>query len=129
MKKLIITLAMSCMLLTLSATDYKFLTLESVDGSLRSVSAIGLTLTFSDGNLVASDGTVIPLSNLSKMYFTETSGISETTTIKSGYISVYSLTGMSMGTFSSTSAMTSALPAGIYIIKDQEGNTRKTTIR
>lgn len=127
MKRALLSLVFTCLLLTASATDYHFLTLENIDGSKVSMSAAGLTLTFSDGNLVASDGTIVPLSSLAKMYFTETSGI--TSTIHSSEaMKVYTLSGVLVGTYVEGQVPVS-LPKGIYIIKDHQGNTHKTTIR
>ena len=118
----------TCLLLSASATDYKFLTLETTDGSLVSLAATGLTLTFSDGNLVASDGTVVSLSSLAKMYFTETSGITTATSTSNGAMKVYTLSGILVDTYTKGQSPAS-LPKGIYIIKDHQGNTHKTTIR
>lgn len=128
MKKVFLSFFFSCILLSASATDYKFLTLESTDGSKVSLAATGLTLTFSDGNLVASDGTVLPLSSLSKMYFTETSGITSVTSSAGGAMQVYTLSGILVGTYTEGQSFV-GLPKGIYIIKDRQGNTHKTTIR
>ena len=128
MKRVFLSFLFTCLLLSASATDYKFLTFESTDGSKVSLEATGLTLTFSDGNLVASDGTVLSLSNLAKMYFTETSGITNATNSASGVITIYTVSGVLVGTF--TEGQTpSSLSKGIYIIKDHQGNTHKTTIR
>ena len=128
MKRAFLSLVFTCLLLSASATDYKFLTFENTDGSKVSLSATGLTLTFSDGNLVASDGTIIPLGNLAKMYFTETSGITTATSTASGTIKVFTLSGILVDTYTDGQIPVS-LPKGIYIIKDHQGNTHKTTIR
>ena len=128
MKRAFLSLVFTSLLLSASATDFKFLTLESTDGSKVSLAANGLTLTFSDGNLVASDGTTIPISSLAKMYFTETSGITTVTSSAGGSMKVYTLSGILVGTYSEGQSP-AGLPQGIYIIKDCQGNTHKTTIR
>ena len=128
MKKAFLSLVFTCLLLSASATDYKFLTLETTDGSKVSLAATGLTLTFSDGNLVANDGTIVSLSSLSKMYFTETSGITSATCSESGAMKVYTLSGILVGTYPE-GLSPAGLPKGIYIIKAHQGNTHKTTIR
>ena len=128
MKRVLSSLVFTCLLLSASATDYKFLTFENTDGSKVSLAATGLTLTFSDGNLVASDGTIIPLGSLAKMYFTQTSGITTATSSASGALKVYTLSGILVGTYTD-GLIPVSLPKGIYIIKDHQGNTQKTTIR
>ena len=75
MKKLLVSLITLCFAFTVNANDYKYLSFELADGSVQSLSVTDLTLTFSNGNLVSSDGTIIPLANLTKMFFSETSGI------------------------------------------------------
>ena len=57
--------------MTAQADDYPYLTFETNDGSLQSVSTENLTLSISDGKLVVNDGTYsYPLTSLTKMYFT-----------------------------------------------------------
>lgn len=127
MKKLLLSLVLAGLLIPSSAADYKYLTLENSDGSKVSLAASGLTLTFSDGNLVANDGTTLPLSSLAKMYFTETSGITTVTGSTSSVMKAYTLSGVLAGTYAENQDI--SLPKGIYIIKDQQGNTHKITIR
>lgn len=57
--------------MTAQADDYPYLTFETNDGCLQSVSTENLTLSISDGKLVVNDGTYsYPLTSLTKMYFT-----------------------------------------------------------
>ena len=115
------------------AQSFDYLTFDKTDGTSVSLSASGLTLTFSDGNLLASDGTTIPLASLSKMYFSQTSGISlaqtKTGSILEGTVSVYSTTGALVGTFDSQAEATGHLTQGVYLFKDQKGHTLKAVIR
>ena len=60
--------------LTIQATEYNYLTIEKTDGTTQSMAALGLTITFSDDILTATNGTksaTIVLSEVSRMYFTE----------------------------------------------------------
>ena len=63
--------------------SYAYLTFEMTDGTKASVATSLLTLTFS-GNMLTAGSESFTLSNLSKMYFSntdETTGIGEITTV------------------------------------------------
>ena len=111
------------------ATDYKFLTIEDNTGHATSLSITNLTITFVDGNFVTNDGITLPLSSLSKMYFTETSGITTLTSEMSGEVTAYSTSGALIGHFSNADEATKSLKKGIYIVKDKNGNTYKTAVK
>ncbi len=77
MKRLIFAILLTggAMAATADNYDYPYLTFENSDGSATSVSVESLTITVSDGKLVAGDKT-FTLASLSKMYFsTEATGI------------------------------------------------------
>lgn len=121
MKKLLFFLFTLCFALSANADNYKYLSFELTDGRVQSISVTDLTLTFSNDNLVASDGTTIPLSQLSKMFFSETSGITEMPTVShTGKVEVYNPSGSKVGTFENSQEAKSKLPKGIYIIKDEQ---------
>lgn len=115
--------------LHIHAEGYPYLVLENTDGSTYSLSASGLTLTFSDGNLVASDGTTVSLSQLRKMYFSETSSINNLKHLSSDEVTVFTPSGVSMGHFPSISTAVSRLPKGLYIIQEQDGMNHKITVK
>ena len=132
MKKVfLISLAMAAVL-SIKAADYTYLTLVEQHGTKTSLTAVGLTITFSDGNLVAinantSETKTIALSDLASMNFStsnETTGISSIETEGfnlSDADAVYDLTGRRIPSNAS-------LSKGIYIIK--KGNiTRKIQVR
>lgn len=104
------------------AYDYPYLTLQANDGSLTSLSVESLTITISNGELVVTngDGTqTFPLASLNKMFFAETAettGISEAIETDET-VCVYSLNGISLGTYPSMRAARSALRPGFYIMK------------
>ena len=61
--------------MTAQAADYQYLTIEKNDGTATSLTAIGLTLNYSNGTLTATNGTeqaTIALTDLKRMYFTNT---------------------------------------------------------
>ena len=111
------------------ADGYHFLVLECNDGSSYSLPVSGLSLTFSNGNLVSSDGTTVPLEQLSKMYFSDTEAIIESKAEPRTDIAVYTISGVLVGTFADMTKATSTLPKGNYIIKAQDGRTFKTTVK
>ncbi len=130
MKQLLIILTLCLSAITASAGDYKFLILEGNDGTTYSMNATGLTLTFSDGNLVSSDGTVIPLNSLVKMYFSEASGISTIpSTTSDNHVTVYSIAGILAGTYNDMTTAMSSLTKGLYIIKQKDGSIIKYTVK
>ena len=130
MKQLLIILTLCLSAITASAGDYKFLILEGNDGTTYSMNATGLTLTFSDGNLVSSDGIVIPLNSLVKMYFSEASGISTIpSTTSDNHVTVYSIAGILAGTYNDMTTAMSSLTKGLYIIKQKDGSIIKYTVK
>lgn len=133
MKKQIIGFILAAISITTHAADYTYLTLVEQDGTKTSLTAIGLTITFSDGNLVAtnsitSESKTIPLSNFVSMNFSNnsesTTGIN---TIESESFSIsdadaiYDLAGRQISSYA-------PLAKGIYIIK-KGSVTRKIQIK
>lgn len=131
-KVLLITLAMAAVLST-HAADYTYLTLVEQDGTKTSLTAIGLTITFSDGNLVAtnsitSESKTIPLSNFVSMNFSNNNeSATGINTIESESFSIsdadaiYDLAGRQISSYA-------PLAKGIYIIK-KGSVTRKIQIK
>ena len=77
MKKFFLLLTILVGTLTVQAEDYTYLTFETTDGAKASVAVADLTLTISGTTLTAGTQS-FTLSNLSKMYFSntdETTGI------------------------------------------------------
>jgi len=124
MKKTIVFLMAMAGSVAAQAYDYPYLTIQTVDGTEKSVAVESLKLTFSDGKLVVtnSDGTqTFTLSSLSKMFFSasQTAGISDatTTTDADGSAEVYSVGGMFMGQYDSIVKAKESLKPGIYVVK------------
>ena len=76
MRIFLLSFLLSLSALAMQGADFTYLTFQTEDGSEYSVVASGLSISFQDGNLVASDGTSLPLTNLRKMYFSNASDIS-----------------------------------------------------
>ena len=127
MKRVILILVLvASAVLSVSADNFNFLTLQQADGTEQSFNVSGLTITFSDGNmLVSQDGTTTTLSlkDLNKMYFSVTSGIRqpESVATKMETASVYDLQGRKVADNVQLSTINSELPKGGYIVK--QGNT------
>ena len=122
MRKLLLFLFLSvATVFQASATDYKYLTFQQADGTRQSFGVSGLKLTFSGGNmLVEQNGTTttFPLSELSKMFFSEeATGIKQLPTEEQVGTVVYSLSGVRMGVFASPAEMQQKLPQGVYVMK------------
>jgi len=78
MKKIVFIMMALVGALTVQAEEYAYLTFETTDGAKASVDVSSLTLTVS-GNTLTAGSQTFTLSNLSKMYFTNTN---ETTAIE-----------------------------------------------
>jgi len=116
----------------LNAQSYDYLTFQTADGSVYSMTASGLTITFSDGQMkaqVGSETLSLTLSDLTKMYFSETNGISGTQINQiDSDVSVFTIDGKQMGTYQSVEAARSSLKPGVYVLK--AGNkTVKMTVK
>lgn len=132
MKKTIILTLLGALTLGAPAADYQYLVFTTTDGT-QAVAASDLTLTISDGNLVASSGTTtlatIPLASLTAMEFSNDGttgiealeGISRGTCSLSNATEVYDLNGRRM-------ASADSLPAGVYIMKI-DGRTLKVAVK
>lgn len=82
MKKFLLLMMALVGALNVQADDYAYLTFETTDGEKASVAVSSLTLTIS-GNTLTAGSETFTISNLSKMYFSnsdETTGIEEITT-------------------------------------------------
>ena len=82
MKKFLLIMMALVGALNVQAEEYAYLTFETTDGEIASVAVSSLTLTIS-GNTLTAGSQTFTLSNLSKMYFSntdETTAIEEITT-------------------------------------------------
>jgi len=83
-----------------------------------------LTIQIVDGNLVAG-GKTFSLASLSRMFFAltpdATSGIEDLRATEDGAVEVYSLNGVSLGSYENVSAAKQSLQRGIYVMKGGSG--------
>ena len=116
MKKIVLFLTMLVGVLTAQAADYTYLTFETTDGAKASISVSNLTLTINGTTLTAGTQS-FTLSNLSKMYFSntdETTGIEEITSATLDEATdIYDLQGHKISK--------AQMHKGVYIVKTKQG--------
>ena len=116
MKKIVLFMTMLVGTLTTQASDYTYLTFETTDGAKVSVSVSNLTLSISGTTLTAGTQS-FTLSNLSKMYFSntnETTGISEVMRAELDEATeIYNLQGHKVSK--------DQMRRGVYVIKTKQG--------
>lgn len=116
MKKLFLMMALFVATLTAHAADYAYLTFETTDGAKISVPAESLNITIS-GTTLTAGGQSFTLSNLNKMYFSnsnETTEIGDELRLQNEEIAdIYDLNGRKVSK--------GQLPKGAYLVKNENG--------
>ena len=127
MKKFIVLLLMMMGTLGVHADSYTYLTFETTDGAKISVEASSLTITIS-GTTLTAGSQKFTLSNLSKMYFSnsdETTGIDRIDngelTIENSATAIYDLQGRKVTKDEMRSGQ-------VYIVKTKSG-THKIAVK
>ena len=113
------------------ADEYPYLTFEQTDGTITTIAATGTTITFNNGNLIASqDGETktIALTDLNKMYFSATSAVRNMFAEEESDYDIYSIEGCKIGTYKNLSDAQAILSQGIYVVK-KSGKTYKTLMK
>lgn len=128
MKRMMIFSLLCALFQGVRAADYNYLVFTTNDGSEQAIVATGLSITFTDGNLVAATANEtlasIPLASLQKMHFSETgtTGISALPFGGNDDIkAIYDLQGRMM-------PLDTQLPKGTYIVKTSS-RTIKVTVK
>lgn len=131
MKKTLLLFITLLGMATVQAEDYKYLTIVGIDGTKTSLTAVGLSISFSDTQLTAKNAytdetATIALPNLASMNFSNTDETTGIHTIQVGETNgksdaIYNLQGKQL-------PANATLPKGIYIIK--KGNeTQKVIVK
>ena len=120
MKRYMLMMALVAMTaLTANAGSYDYLLVQKTDGTSQSFAALGLSITFENGNMVLKENgnsTSLSLTDLSKMFFSATAepsgidGMTENPTLNTA--AVYDLSGRKV--------VKGQLPKGIYIINGKK---------
>ena len=131
MKKIAMVSLLLVSALTTSAEGFPYLTFELTDGSKVSVDVTQLTLAIS-GNTLKAGSLSFTLTNLSKMYFSNTNetttgieDVDEQALSDFSIAEVYDLNGRRI---LNGSSMKGRLPQGVYIVKTRE-KTYKMMVR
>lgn len=113
------------------AYDYPYLVFQTTDGNATSVEVSDLTISVNGTSLVVTngDGTqTFTLSDLSKMYFSQTAGIDDIRDDNGQAVEVFRLSGQRVGSFIDLRSARQQLEKGIYIVKSN-GQTSKISIQ
>lgn len=113
-----------------TAQSLDYLTFRTADGTEQSLTAVGLKLTFSDGQLVATgngETTTFSLTDLSSMFFSQTAtsiaGITDANATKvdivNGQLKVTAPAGsrISVHSLDGRQANSNNLPKGVYLVR------------
>jgi len=134
MKKILTIMAALLIALSLQAYDYPYLSFQTSEGTVQSVSVNELIITFSNGQLVLTntDGSqTFSLSDLSYMFFSKeqnTTGVTRIEDVSNQTVEVFTLNGLVIGRFESLQKAKAELKPGLYLIKSN-GKTQKVVIR
>ncbi len=126
MKKVLFVILLAAQTASAELYDYPYMAFQTIDGIVKTVSVSSLSLSVSNGVLIATsdDGTEsFTLSDLSKMYFTSEAVVTKVQNPEStgsSEVEVTSLAGVFCGTFPSVEAARQSLPAGMYIVKNSK---------
>lgn len=130
MKKILLTLLLFAGTLSLGAAQYDYLVFTLTDGTTKTVAAANLTISFSDGNLIAASGSetlaTLSLAQLTQMEFstddpTGITTLSTNTLTTDEATAIYDMNGRQIPTGTS-------LKNGMYIVKTKS-RTVKVYIR
>ena len=133
-KATIITAILAAGTLTAQAADYQYLTIEKNDGTQQSLTAVGLTISYSATAMTATNGsetTTIALSELNRMYFSNTkdaTAISDISSLQQDEeATIYDLSGRQIAE-GRLSTVKPLLRKGVYLVK-QQGKTIKIQVK
>lgn len=105
----------------MSASDYPWLTFRLADGTEMSVAADNLTMTYQDGKLLLSSGSVnevFTVSDLESMRFSaELGAIAQVEGDDNSPIELFTVNGIKAGEFRTVNDARRELPSGIYLVK------------
>lgn len=119
--------------LTVSASGYNYLAIERSNGASQTLTALGLTLSFADGVLTATNGTekaVVTLTDLNRMYFTDTpsTDAGTTTAITAAEAATLSTTEEVYDLSGRRQPSGQALKKGVYVVR-KNGNSTKIQVK
>lgn len=113
-------------ILQAKAYEYPYLAFLNSEGTATFLSVESLSITITDGKLVATnaDGSqTFTLSELSKMFFTQTkdlTGVNDINTSSNEEVEVFTTGGMKLGKFENIKSAKASLKPGLYVIKSSQ---------
>ena len=134
MKKFLTVVAALLIALSMQAYEYPYLSFQTSEGTVQSVSVNELIITFSNGQLMLTntDGSqTISLSDISNMFFskeTNTTGVTRIEDVSNQAVEVFTINGQALGRFESMQKAKAELKPGLYLMKSN-GKTQKIVIR
>lgn len=132
MKKLLFLLLIALTALCTKA-EFNRLVFHNIDGKEQSIGLTDLNIIFADGKMIAGsagESVIIELSALKSMEFSNNpTGIPTVIADNlEGRVTVYGVMGQRAGEYESAAAAYAALPAGVYILKTENGRISKMMI-
>lgn len=124
MKKIAIMLALLLAVAGVQA-DNKYLVFQRLDGTETPVASEGLVITFSDGKLVTNKELELAVSELNKMFFAESVGISELLADElNTEVRVFLPSGVECGTFHNAQIARATLRPGVYVMRTKSKSVK-----
>lgn len=128
--KQIITFLIAVVATLVARADYSTLSFRTEGGATHYLAITGLEISFTQENLTASNRETsisLPLAQIESMAFSDlAAGVNAIDSDKmNGAVSVYSLSGTSLGAYSSFPEALNRVPIGIYLFKYSDGTTLK----
>ncbi len=127
MKRILLTILCVIGITAAMAYDYTYLVFQTSNGTATAIDVNDLTITVSGSSLVVTNSNgsqTFALSDLSKMYFSETAGISDISTDKDQAIEVFTPSGLSLGKFDNLLSAQNQLEKGVYIVKSNSKTSK-----
>ncbi|WP_141241302.1 hypothetical protein [Prevotella sp. 885] len=132
MKRTLISMLTLLAVTAASADNYSYLAFQTADGSTRSIGVESLEMTFSDGKLIASNGTEsleISVADLTRMFFSsEATAIKDISLDADSPVKAYTVEGVCVGSYDNMASASANMGKGVYIVKGEK-TTHKITIR
>ena len=127
MRKTFITLLTILGIAAAHAEDYPYMMFQTNDGTILTMASASLTITFSEGNMMLSNGAeskTIALADLKKMCFaSDPAGIESTPENEMDKpVDVFIITGIFVGKYEKLEKARSSLERGIYVVKSKNQN-------
>uniref|UniRef100_UPI004028D1B9 hypothetical protein n=1 Tax=Prevotella sp. TaxID=59823 RepID=UPI004028D1B9 len=132
MKRTLISMLTLLAVTAASADNYSYLAFQTADGSTRNIGVESLEMTFSDGKLIASNGTEsleISVADLTRMFFSsEATAIKDISLDADSPVKVYTVEGVCVGSYDNMVGASANMGKGVYIVKGEK-TTHKITVR